>query len=1244
MSKNKIKKLKFISMLEASKLCSYSQEYLSLLARKKQIFSKKIGRNWCTTAEAVAEYVEKRAQENLRFVQPIIDSTPKPPLSGRAKTLLSFVVLGVFLFFLISTVSITKPSSSSSALISFSLPSYIKNIPSVLKQITSNLLANKDQALKELANKILELEKRTVSLPLTRDKTIVIQPSTERVIERPAKSPVPTRDRFNEEAISALGRQVVSQGLRIDSLASLASLEQRFDDLRLTVSSRLSNVPTILIPPSTSTGAGITILNPANLESENVTISRLLTVQGSAVIDGDFSVDSNTLYVDSFNNRVGINTSNLETAFEVNGTASISGGLTLGGNLTITDNLTNSSSAFLTNASVSSAFEVGNNKFYVSGVNNYSGFNTNFPTTILEVQGTASASYLLTGNTLQVGGFSSAAYSRFGTDTTGYSHFISTTNDLLISGDLEVNGSANFDTFLRVGTNQIPALYANVSTGNVGIGTTSPLTKFEVQGTASASNLFTVGSLQIGAGASTATVSYNRFGTAATTHSNYISANNDLLVSGDLEVRSSLSIGGTASISGSLFVFGNIGIGTTSVPNQLTVVGSGSFTGQLKATRNPTQAHTGTWPSFSNTNDSTFLVNPSSPVADGNVIAYVNGSDPKFIVDTEGDVFVAGNLTLSGTTTQATTNVSGDLIVEGNSRLGDSSTDLIKLTGTIRPFSLTSFPLLVRASTSQTQDVFRFQDPDANTLLTLDQGTGLLTASSGFNFALGGSTATASYSRLGTATTGHSLANKDDLLVTGLTEFDDNAFFDAKASISSNLQISGRFIADTAASHSFTGDLTISKEFVSSGAASNSFAGSLLISKGLNAQAIVGTSLTINGNISNTGNTILGDASGDTVTSNADAWTFANDTNLILSGGVNGLSFDTSTLSIDSTNDRVGINTTTPQTKFEVQGTASASYLLTGNTLQVGGYSSAAYSRFGTDTTSYSAELDTINDLLISGALEINGNTFLDGKASISGNFQTAGRFIFGDNGDTGEINTSDWDISTGGNLTGIGTIAADGAYTQTGAGANTFSGSTTFSSTGLALLVSTGRAEFQGTASASYGLFGTLQVGGFSSASYNRFGTGTTSQAHYITTSNDLLISGDLEVDGSVSFAGPASISNTLYVSTLGKTGNVGIGTSAPAAPLDINAGATSSGLILYGTNTSGLIFDMNSNATGGRHYFLQTTADVAGPGGGKFLIRDADDSSATRFAIDSTGNVGIGTTAPTSKLEVLGGRLEVG
>ncbi|MEK7616112.1 MAG: hypothetical protein AAB420_02820, partial [Patescibacteria group bacterium] len=67
------------------------------------------------------------------------------------------------------------------------------------------------------------------------------------------------------------------------------------------------------------------------------------------------------------------------------------------------------------------------------------------PSTVLEVQGTASASYLLAGNTLQVGGYASATYSRFGTSPTTHSNYISSSNDLLINGDLEIDASATFD-------------------------------------------------------------------------------------------------------------------------------------------------------------------------------------------------------------------------------------------------------------------------------------------------------------------------------------------------------------------------------------------------------------------------------------------------------------------------------------------------------------------------------------------------------------------------------------------------------------------------------------------------------------------------------------------------------------------------------------------------------------------------------------------------------------------------------
>ena len=47
----------FISLGEATNYCDYSQEYLSLLARKGRLAAVKINRNWMTTKEALEEYI-----------------------------------------------------------------------------------------------------------------------------------------------------------------------------------------------------------------------------------------------------------------------------------------------------------------------------------------------------------------------------------------------------------------------------------------------------------------------------------------------------------------------------------------------------------------------------------------------------------------------------------------------------------------------------------------------------------------------------------------------------------------------------------------------------------------------------------------------------------------------------------------------------------------------------------------------------------------------------------------------------------------------------------------------------------------------------------------------------------------------------------------------------------------------------------------------------------------------------------
>jgi Fic family protein len=49
----------YISLQEASKLCNYGMEYLSYLARTGKLSAIKINRNWMTTREALADYIEK---------------------------------------------------------------------------------------------------------------------------------------------------------------------------------------------------------------------------------------------------------------------------------------------------------------------------------------------------------------------------------------------------------------------------------------------------------------------------------------------------------------------------------------------------------------------------------------------------------------------------------------------------------------------------------------------------------------------------------------------------------------------------------------------------------------------------------------------------------------------------------------------------------------------------------------------------------------------------------------------------------------------------------------------------------------------------------------------------------------------------------------------------------------------------------------------------------------------------------
>jgi len=60
----------YISLREATKYCSYSQDYLKLRARQGKLKSIKLGRNWFTTKEWIEEYIRKVSKHSRHPLSP----------------------------------------------------------------------------------------------------------------------------------------------------------------------------------------------------------------------------------------------------------------------------------------------------------------------------------------------------------------------------------------------------------------------------------------------------------------------------------------------------------------------------------------------------------------------------------------------------------------------------------------------------------------------------------------------------------------------------------------------------------------------------------------------------------------------------------------------------------------------------------------------------------------------------------------------------------------------------------------------------------------------------------------------------------------------------------------------------------------------------------------------------------------------------------------------------------------------
>jgi hypothetical protein len=137
----------------------------------------------------------------------------------------------------------------------------------------------------------------------------------------------------------------------------------------------------------------------------------------------------------------------------------------------------------------------------------------------------------------------------------------------------------------------------------------------------------------------------------------------------------------------------------------------------------------------------------------------------------------------------------------------------------------------------------------------------------------------------------------------------------------------------------------------------------------------------------------------------------------------------------------------------------------------------------------------------------------------------------------------------------------------------------------------------------------------------------GTNHYPRIFASSNDLLINLDNGLG-----------SNFTAFKIDNATGNIGIGTTSPAEKLDVEGN-----LRLESSSSNGTYLALRNSATNGRNFRIGSNFVT---GAGELAVYD-DTAGAERLRIDSSGNIGIGTTSPDSKLHIVdalgGGQLLV-
>jgi hypothetical protein len=116
----------------------------------------------------------------------------------------------------------------------------------------------------------------------------------------------------------------------------------------------------------------------------------------------------------------------------------------------------------------------------------------------------------------------------------------------------------------------------------------------------------------------------------------------------------------------------------------------------------------------------------------------------------------------------------------------------------------------------------------------------------------------------------------------------------------------------------------------------------------------------------------------------------------------------------------------------------------------------------------------------------------------------------------------------------------------------------------------------------------------------------------------------------------------NTVERMRIDSSGNVGVGTQSPSQKLTINSGSSSGGLLVNATTADPFILLMETAANRG-FYLTVDGNNNSGSNYSLSFVENNNGTTTNRMMITSGGNVGIGTTSPSQKLHVQGGQVRV-